>query len=573
MHLDDDLINNLPAADAMWTSSSKEACLTGTREEMIKSITESLSKPDFRFTWVCGSPGTGKSALAKTICGQLKPSQLAASFFFDKRGGGGGDSDSETGNSRLFVTTLARQLAKSIPPYRIELGKALEQDSLIPRRTLSQQMKLLIIQPMQRCDLSCFTHPITIALDALDECGDRKALNELITLIVEFDNLPSVFTVFFTCRPQPAVLQTFELGETDVKTRTTVKNLDHISEESTNADLARFVNAEIGKMKNFHSDEPWPPKPRQIDKFARRSGGLFEIAALRLRRIDQGPDIGNTYAFVFDKILEETDEQSPSYEEGLDGEYFRILDLIYPSGPTYRSADVAEALKKYREVVGALFTLLYPISTEALAALIGMEKTKIRAVLRPLSAILYISVDESEDVYPYHASFQEFLMKIPENPTPRQLQFVFDGPQHRSMAQWCLERMVADLKQDMCQIEKDNVPLGHPGNLSTRHGHIPDHMWYAIIGWAYHLDERDGDQRLQEQTETFMKQSLMYWIETLAWMKELTEGNLMLQHYESWYKVRSRAECWSCISLIYSHRRDQTISRISWNSLPTLVTS
>lgn len=534
------MINDLPAAEALWSSSSKEACLPGTRTEMIASINESLTKSERRFTWVRGSPGTGKSAVAKTVSSDLETSgRLAASFFFDKRAGEG---NSDAGTTKSFVTTIARQLARFNSGYRKELGKALEQDSMIPKKQLLQQLRLLIVQPMQRVDFTKTNHTIVIALDALDECGDRKALDELASLLVELDALPPIFKIFFTCRPQPAILQWFENGDSAVKAHTIVENLDLVSKESTNADLRRFVTVEIEKMKDFHSDEAWPPKPKEITKFAQRCEGLFEIAALRLRRLAGGPDIGNTYASVFATILEETDETSPSYEAGLDAEYYRILESTYPSGPAYRAKDVEKALQKYREVVGALVTVKYAMDIETLAALIGMEKSEVRAVFRPLSAIIYFPTNEDEPVYPYHASFQEFLLKIPQDPTPRQLQFLFDGPQDRLLAHCCLERMAAELRQDMCHYDADKIPLMAKVNVNQRKrwDFITDHTYYAVLYWADHLVHRDDEGRLQRETETFMTQSLIFWFETLAYVDCLTEGGLMLHHYESWYKVRLR---------------------------------
>lgn len=83
---------------------------------------------EHRFVWLRGSPGTGKTAIAKSVAADLyKQKQLAASFFFDKSGG-----TNNTNSSTFFISTLARQLADFHSGYRRLLFRLLESDPHAP---------------------------------------------------------------------------------------------------------------------------------------------------------------------------------------------------------------------------------------------------------------------------------------------------------------------------------------------------------------------------------------------------------------------------------------------------------
>jgi hypothetical protein len=304
-----------------------------------------------------------------TIARQLDSNgHLAASFFFDKRGGEEG-----TGTTKGFVTTIARQLARHIPSYHIELGKVLEKDRSIPKRPLPRQLALLVIEPLNRVQFPKNGPPLAIVLDALDECGDRTALEELISLVADLDTLPRHFKIFFTCRHHDAVVRRLERMD-----RTFIRDLDTEPSESVSSDLHRYVDSQIGQLSGDGEDQPWPPERPLVTKLVRRCGDLFEIAALRMRRIKDGPAIGNSYRDIFDAILEETDGHEPE----LDTEYICILRATYPHSE-HRPRDLSNALANFRAVVGALVTIVHPLSLKSLAALLGMKKRRSRRFFAP----------------------------------------------------------------------------------------------------------------------------------------------------------------------------------------------
>lgn len=112
----DACLSTLPvASEAAFNSLNNQhqpTCLENTRVELLREITEwvdHLGQDRGCIFWLSGMAGTGKSTIARTIARTYHDKgHLGASFFFSR---GGGDLS----NADILITTLARQLAISIP--------------------------------------------------------------------------------------------------------------------------------------------------------------------------------------------------------------------------------------------------------------------------------------------------------------------------------------------------------------------------------------------------------------------------------------------------------------------------
>ncbi|KAF2624120.1 hypothetical protein BU25DRAFT_296717, partial [Macroventuria anomochaeta] len=77
--------------------------------------------------------GTGKSTIARTVARRyFEEKRLAASFFFSR---GGGD----VGHARKFVTSIAVQLAHSVPALQQHISDAVAARSDIVGQLLRDQ--------------------------------------------------------------------------------------------------------------------------------------------------------------------------------------------------------------------------------------------------------------------------------------------------------------------------------------------------------------------------------------------------------------------------------------------------
>src|SRR6266852_295978 len=141
-----DALSKLPVADAEYISVTKNQCFETTRTGIRESITELLDHHNSRFIWLRGPPGTGKTAIAKSIADSLaREKRLAASFFWDKTG-----SRANTNSIELFPSTFASQLAMFSPDYETSLvNRMLDRSSRnVLRLPLEKQMDLLILEPV-----------------------------------------------------------------------------------------------------------------------------------------------------------------------------------------------------------------------------------------------------------------------------------------------------------------------------------------------------------------------------------------------------------------------------------------
>lgn len=137
-HRDNDALSSLPYADeAPIYSITKEhdpSCLDKTRVDLLDEIDSWVEGEDERcIFWLCGLAGTGKSTIARTVARRYYNKQrLAASFFFSR---GSGD----VGHALKVVTSIAVQLAQSVPAVRQHISDAVVEHSDIVNQSLRHQ--------------------------------------------------------------------------------------------------------------------------------------------------------------------------------------------------------------------------------------------------------------------------------------------------------------------------------------------------------------------------------------------------------------------------------------------------
>jgi hypothetical protein len=128
-------LDRLPyATEAPFNSYAKQhepVCLPDTRIDLLREIYNWADGQNERpIFWLSGLAGTGKSTVARTVAQYyFDKKRLGASFFFS-RGGGNVSSASK------FVTSIAVQLASSIPVLRQYISDAVIKGSNIASRSL-----------------------------------------------------------------------------------------------------------------------------------------------------------------------------------------------------------------------------------------------------------------------------------------------------------------------------------------------------------------------------------------------------------------------------------------------------
>ena len=464
-----------------------------------------------------------------------KQNRLAASFFFDKR-------VTQNGASFLtkFITTLARQISRFDPKYHHALVKALKSNPDIVNDRLELQARQLLIDPLSAAYAGHAASPsnpnAVLVFDALDECGSPADLDVVLHILAILDSLPANYRVFFTSRPHPAISRELPLHATGQ-----VETLDDLKyQTSASQDILRFTETQFrdGKPADL-AGSTWPPAVEEVKHLSELCHGLFELAALRIRRVKSAPSKGLSLRRVFDVVVNEARGQPVGrLEDELEAEYLRILEWAYPS----KDRDLHLTIETYRLIVGAFVSLRNPLSLDAMSRLLDMSENDVRTALRPLSSVFFVDIDSAAPIRCYHATFREFLLTTPSCSTTFHRSFLFDAPQHSMMVRICVERLSRELRTDMCPETLDYDTLADIPDFENKiSAALPQHLRYCCLYWEYHLilTQSEESDMVQELIGNWIMSGLLKWIEALALLKEVNEAISILWRTAQWYRSQA----------------------------------
>ncbi|KAJ7833830.1 hypothetical protein B0H14DRAFT_3462391 [Mycena olivaceomarginata] len=243
---------------------AEPACHPGTRTAVLEQLKVwSVDRmPESTLLWLHGSAGVGRSAIAQ------------------KRG------DPNHGTWHGLFTTLAYQLAKSVPELLRPIQQAVESDKLIDGRSMAVQFRCLLVEP--------FTHapglpsiPIMI-LDGLDECQDHKVQQNILRLFIEAirtGELP--IRMLFSSRPEPHIREILEAADTFAICRHSALSADAAAYE----DIRLYLRDEFSRIHSEYTARGialgavWPT-PEALGHLVKKSCGIFVYAATAIRFVD-----------------------------------------------------------------------------------------------------------------------------------------------------------------------------------------------------------------------------------------------------------------------------------------------
>ena len=230
------------AQGAGYQHGDRQGCLKGTRESILDEIetwTKDFNRP--RVYWLNGLAGTGKSTIAQTTAERVfADGRLGASFFCSR-------DYSDRSDLHFIFPTLAVQLARRYPEFRSIFIPLVQSDPDITHESLCNQMKKLIVGPLEKSAIST-----VIVIDALDECKDDESASAILSVLGEFlSQIPKV-KFFLTGRPEPRIREGFRL---------------HLPAETTDV----FVLHNVG-LNIVNNDIRWFLKHGFLEITKRRSG-------------------------------------------------------------------------------------------------------------------------------------------------------------------------------------------------------------------------------------------------------------------------------------------------------------
>lgn len=468
-----------------------------------------LSLPSNRFVWLTGSPGTGKTAISKSVAIELKSQgRLAASFYFDKTG-----TNQFTDSADLFASTLARQLADFHPPYRHTLFRYLRTNhGNYPHSQVEQLNELIIARVEEHKDMPF--PPSVIVLDGLDECedGSQKTLECLMILVLELLKLPRNIQVLVSSRPERAISNAWS-RHPETKSIVT-EDVDNIRAEVNRADIAKYIHEHIKSIPDRGSTN-WPPSIKDMDEFADQCQGIFEIARIRVRFLEGAPS-GMQIDIMFKDLLLDT-KSSPEGVSQFAAEYHRILRRAFPSPEEMREPPLTDMERKWRRsarntfctVIGAMLGVRGPttpdgITVDFLSFLLGIDKSEVMAVLTPLSSIIKIQpgIWFSKVISFFHATCSEFFRGKFNGPEAGvDDEFMFKDTIGAVLCAPCLKLLAEKLNPGQILLIQF-----HESSFAIR---------YAFSNWAYHLDLTSPSSTLLDTLRLFLSQYFLVWLEFL----------------------------------------------------------
>ncbi|KAJ7432549.1 hypothetical protein B0H11DRAFT_793492 [Mycena galericulata] len=408
-----------------------------------------------RVMWLYGPAGAGKSSIAQTMAEKWAAEDaLVATFFFARWRMGGSSGKS------LFPT-IAYQLALQIPQLRRGIGEAVEADPAICNKTIEEQARALLVNPLEQLDVAA-QKPYLVIIDGLDECDGKPMQKRIVTMIFRMlveNHLPIRFLI--CSRPEPNIRETFDALPPNAHFRRLV--LDETF--NPGRDILHYLRERFAEIRqkrlpnHFETGVSWPSE-RDIEKLVQNASGQFIYAATVIKFVD------DEYCHPVEQL-----ELVLGLSAGqTNTAVFADLDALYTFILT-TNPNVSLLVR----ILGAFFAISEDerLCVSFLDALLGLPRGSIRFALRGLHSILFIPDSDDDQIQLHHTSIRDFLF----NPTRAGTFFLDINQYHKDLGWRCFS------------IVEDNVenPERHSSTIVS----------YAHYHWMYHplqlpLSERDN---------------------------------------------------------------------------------
>ncbi|CAE7234029.1 unnamed protein product [Rhizoctonia solani] len=493
----------LPVDDAMYdsgysTTVKRRHCTEGTRVEVLSRLFNWANDPEInRMYWINGMAGTGKTALAYSLCKLLdEHHQLGASFFCSRY-------NSSCWNSHRIIPTLAYQLANYSAPFRSELCQVLMNEPDIGMRGASTQFERLIRTPLLNSK-DMIPDNVAVVIDALDECEDIEGVKVLLELFYRhMHSLP--LKLFLASRPEPVIRKALPIASEYV----TILCLHELDLRIVESDIELYLHTALGSLNLAQ---------QAIVELTQRAGSLFLYAEAIAQYIIPDGRMVDSRARLED-ILSPT----PPPFGRLDNIYSDVLKSAFDTS-TLQSHE----LSKMKLVLWTCVCSMEPLPIATLAVLTGLTNNQVFSALDPLQSVLHVD-GTSGLVSVIHASFPNHIIGR------QQVGEFCCASEAETLAIYCFELMAGELKFNICNLQTSFIYDDQVEDLDTRiHDTISPALAYASRYWSKHLQHSRASIRLVKLLDEFLRNRFLFWMEVLNLKQCIGFGSHMLFEAQKW---------------------------------------
>ncbi|KAF5330209.1 hypothetical protein D9611_010552 [Ephemerocybe angulata] len=465
-------------------------CTPGTRLWLLSMLMAWAEDPRSpHLFWLNGLAGTGKSAVAKTLCSKLNERGLLGATHFCTV------KESELRNVYLIIPTLAKILAQEHPKFGVALQQILADDGACRNPTkmqLKDQYVKLILGPAEQA--FCPDEVVVLCVDALDECEDKDAIEEFLAAILSQTPTTSI-KFFLTSRPERALRQPFKKFDS---TQHKSLRLHEIDANDVRADITLFLDNSFKRNNEIYEkyQHSWPPP--EIEKIADHSGNLFIVASTAFKYI------ASSNGLCVRRFQQFAQRSSNLKSTGVNVLYEGILAEAFKDLEDDEVTLVHSGLS-------LLITAQKPLSVHDYGALLGTTVEDVRGAFNGLHSVVQIPEDGRNDatISIFHASFFDYLTSDQPQP-PRWTVVLSDA--HSATAKACFRIMDLLLCFGVSGAQtsyKSNNDQPMPLSISTE-------LAYACTSWGEHVIYA-GVEDWQSKLQDFLGGPMvLYWLEALS---------------------------------------------------------
>lgn len=387
--------------ESHWNASSSIIpCLATTRVDLIHEIIAwSATEGGPRFMWLTGQMGTGKSAIAKSVCEMLYQQGTLASAFFVYSHEQKDPTEMDPGHISRIIPTLAYFFACKDSAYRKLVVNALMSTPGLPFADPSRQIELLFNGLL----LEDACTPRVIVIDGVNDLPQYHG--------VAGGNLIQLLQNRFPARTKFLLSGSRGNGINGVikalhPEHCHMIHLEDVDREVVARDVLHVYTEHFGTpalRSRLITPETWPPAGETKDLVA-YTGPLFAFAAIAKRYVSHP-------RYTPRKRLSELVLRiKDGNHHHLDALYRVILDeaLVHPTD--IGGVNDEKICRRVRLLLAGILLAREPVDTSTLAAMTGLLDSEIETDVMQLSPVLHFLSSPTKNIRVFHVSFYHFMV-------------------------------------------------------------------------------------------------------------------------------------------------------------------